>query len=575
MNQKLEDILNLALETGEETRVRSGNLNVGFNEESQTWDLIVRYTGNLEEVGERIGVTVIPLIAGFGIAEVPQDRINLFSEQPEIIYIEKPKRLFFAVSRGIRASCITQVRSNYFPALLGQGGLYGTGVLLAVIDSGIDYRHPWFRTPMGESRIVWLWDQTIEGNPPAGFASGSEYGREEITRAIQAENSFAAAEIVPSTDTSRHGTAVAGIAAQAAPESELIIVKLGRPRDDGFPRTGELMQAVTYVLRKAAGMEMPVAINLSFGNNYGSHDGTSILETFMNEAAQISRNVIVAGTGNEGASGGHVRLQLTQNEVYDTELAVGTAEPTFNIQIWKSYADEFRIEVISPVGSVIPVLSGPGVTTRNRFAGTETELLAYFGEPRPYAAVQEIYLDFLPVGTYVDSGLWIIRIIPEHIVWGEVNLWLPGQSSLNAQTRFLRSTPDTTLTIPSTAGNVIAVGAYDSAIMAYADFSGRGNNRFLDRRKPDLVAPGVDIETAAPGGGTQIASGTSMAAPFVTAASALLMEWGVIRGNDRFLYGEKVKAYLQRGARPLPGFTSYPNPQTGWGALCVADSLPD
>lgn len=573
MNQKLEDILNLALETGEETRERSENLNVGFNEEARTWDLIVRYTGSLEEVGERLGVTVIALIAGFGIAQVPQSRIDIFSEQPEIIYIEKPKRLFFAVNGGIRASCITQVRSSYFPPLLGQGGLYGRGVLVAVIDSGIDYRHPWFRTSAGGSKIAWLWDQTVDGNPPEGFIAGSEYGREEINRALQAENAFAAAEIVPSMDTSRHGTAVAGIAAQAAPESELIIVKLGRPREDNFPRTGELMQAVTYVIRKADEMGMPVAINLSFGNNYGSHDGTSILETFMNEAAQISRNVIVAGTGNEGASGGHTRLQLSQNEVYETELAVGTAEASWNIQIWKSYADEFRIEVISPAGSGITVLSGPGAITRNRFEGTETELLAYFGEPRPYAAVQEIYLDFLPLGTYVDSGLWIIRIIPERIVSGEVNLWLPGQSSLNAQTRFLRSTPDTTLTIPSTAGNVIAVGAYDSSIMAYADFSGRGNNRFLDRRKPDLVAPGVNIETAAPGGGTQIASGTSMAAPFVTAAAALLMEWGIIRGNDRFLYGEKVKAFLRRGARPLPGFTEYPNSQVGYGALCVADSL--
>lgn len=573
MNQKLEDILNLALETGEETRERSETLNVGFNEESQTWDLIVRYIGNLEDVGERLGVSVIPLIAGFGIVQIRQDRIDLFSRQPEIIYIEKPKRLFFAVNGGIRASCITQVRSGYFPPLLGQGGLYGAGVLIAVIDSGIDYRHPWFRTPAGESRIAWLWDQSIEGNPPAGFIAGSEYGREDINRALQTDNSFSQVEIVPSRDTSRHGTAVAGIAAQTAPESELIIVKLGRPRDNNFPRTGELMQAVTYVIRKAEEMGMPVAINLSFGNNYGSHDGTSILETFMNEAAQIGRNVIVAGTGNEGASGGHVQLQLLQNQVYETELAVGTAEPSWNIQIWKSYADEFRIEVVSPAGSVITVLSGPGATTRNRFAGTETELLAYFGEPRPYAAAQEIYLDFLPVGTYVDSGLWIIRFIPERIASGEVNLWLPGQSSLNAQTRFLRSTPDTTLTIPSTAGNVIAVGAYDSSIMAYADFSGRGNTRFLDRRKPDLAAPGVNIETAAPGGGTQIASGTSMAAPFVTGAAALLMEWGIVRGNDRFLYGEKVKAYLRRGAQPLPGFTTYPNPQIGWGALCVAESL--
>ena len=92
--------------------------------------------------------------------------------------------------------------------------------------------------------------------------------------------------------------------------------------------------------------------------------------------------------------------------------------------------------------------------------------------------------------------------------------------------------------------------------------------------KPDLVAPGVNVRTTAVGGGVTVVSGTSFATPFVTGASALLMEWGIVRGNDPFLYGEKVKAYLRRGAKKVPGFDEYPNEEVGYGALCTAQSIP-
>ena len=153
-------------------------------------------------------------------------------------------------------------------------------------------------------------------------------------------------------------------------------------------------------------------------------------------------------------------------------------------------------------------------------------------------------------------------------------MWLPSENVLNRGTGFLYPTDNTTLTIPSTADRVISVGAYDALTFAYADFSGRGFTRMLNLVKPDIVAPGVNVTTAVVGGGYAEFSGTSFATPFVTGSTALLMEWGIIQGNDPYLYGEKVKAYLRRGARPLPGFTEYPNPQVGYGALCVSESLP-
>lgn len=183
-------------------------------------------------------------------------------------------------------------------------------------------------------------------------------------------------------------------------------------------------------------------------------------------------------------------------------------------------------------------------------------------------------MDFIPVNQYVNDGIWTIRITPERIVSGRYDLWLPNSSSLNENTRFLTPDPFTTLTIPGATLKAVTVGAYDSNTGKIATFSGRGFTRENNQVKPDIVAPGVNISSAAVGGGMAVMSGTSMATPFVTGAVALMMEWGIVRGHDPFLYGEKVKAYLIRGARHLQQFDEWPNPEAGWGALCLRDSLP-
>mgnify|MGYP000080661304 FL=1 len=178
------------------------------------------------------------------------------------------------------------------------------------------------------------------------------------------------------------------------------------------------------------------------------------------------------------------------------------------------------------------------------------------------------------MGSYIDDGIWKIRLTPIRITDGAFDMWLPAGNVLNSGTGFLNPVEETTLTIPSTATKVITVGAYDARFDQAAAFSGRGYTRATNQVKPDLVAPGVEIMSCAPGGGYQVRTGTSMATPFVTGSAALLMQWGITDGNDAYLYGEKMKAYLIRGARRLPGFTAYPNPVLGWGALCTANSIP-
>jgi subtilisin family serine protease len=328
-------------------------------------------------------------------------------------------------------------------------------------------------------------------------------------------------------------------------------------------------------------LQMPVAINLSFGNTYGAHNGTSLLERFIDNLSEIGKNVICVGSGNEGASGGHVGGKLADTDAF-VELVIGSYERGCNVQLWKEYTDRYQVTLVSPSGESFAVdTDRPG---KQIYRLGQTTILLYNGEPAPYLTGQELYFDLLPEGnnTYIDAGVWTFVLTPVRIVTGNYTFYLPSGTVRNADTRFVRTTPDVTLTIPSTASKVITVGAYDTVYDAYADFSGRGylyqdrvNSRMPDSFvKPDLVAPGIGILAPGREGGYTSVTGTSFAVPFVSGAAALLLQWGIVDGNDPYLYGEKVKAYLRKGARQLTGFTEYPNPQTGYGALCVRESIP-
>lgn len=572
-DQKLENLLNLAMNALPHERAKSGNLNVGYDPTTRLWDVIVKYSGPESGLGgERI--QVVPLLGGYAVVTLPEVEIAAYSVREQIEFIEKPKRLYFETFEGREASCILPVQN-------GTDGLTGKGILVGIVDSGVDYFHPDFRNEDGSTRILRLWDQSVAGNPPENYVSGTEYTKEEIDEAL-ALGETEGRRLVPSGDFSGHGTAVLGIAAGngrasdgvnrgVAYRSDLLVVKMGNPRENSFPRTTELMEGIDYLIRQAVKMRKPIVINISFGNNYGSHRGDSLLENYIDTVAAMGRTVIVTGTGNNGSQPWHAGGILQQGKTEEIQLAVGAFEPTLNVQLWKDYEDEMEIYLESPSGERIGPLYerlGP-----QRHLLENIELLIYYGKPGPYQLSQEIYIDFIPEGNYVDSGVWKVLLSGKRVRSGQYFLWLPGGNVLNRGTGFYSPRAVGTLTIPSTAGKVISVGAYDSRQNAYADFSGRGS-QFLPIRKPDLAAPGVSISAPVPGGGYATVTGTSFAAPFVSGSAALLMEWGIVKGNDPFLYGEKVKAYLRKGAQSVGGYEEYPNVEVGWGRLCLAESIP-
>lgn len=566
-NQKLEDQLSLALDTPARMREKSDNLDTGYAPEENTWELIVKYNGNLDRLTG--GIRVEPLIAGYAIVTIPENLIGAFSRMEEIEFIEKPKKLYPQVTAGLGASC-------FYPLLQPVSGkaLSGQGVYMAILDSGIDYTDPMFRYADGTTKIAWLWDQGKRADaekgekPPQGFFTGVEYSRKMLNANLQKNSERL------TTDVTGHGTNVAKIAVQGAPESELIIVKLDTARGT-YPSTVSLLRAFTYVAKKSQAENVPVAINLSYGNTYGAHDGSSLLERFIDNITEVGRNVICIGAGNEGASAGHFAGKLSENEIQRISFAMGTYERSFSLQLWKWYADRMDISILSPAGEQYLIRNQDAGGEAQQAVMEQTKLLIFSGRPQPYRKREEVYIDFIPVETYLNTGIWTIEITPRRIVNGELRLYMPSAVVRSENTRFLLPSPAQTLTIPSTAQKVITVGAYNAYIRSYAAFSGRGDadSRRAENNKPDLAAPGVNIRIGEGESGA-VVSGTSYATPFVTAAAALLMEYGIVRGNDPFLYGEKVKAYLHAGARQLPGYDIWPNDQVGWGALCVSESLP-
>lgn len=572
-SEKIENLLSLSLSATPNELAKSPLLSAGIVDKERTdpvWEVIVKYNGSLTGLDNE-KVKVEELIAGYAIITLPESYMEALADIEQIEYIEKPKLLYPGDFEGNLNSCIVEVTRN-------EPYLTGKNVLVGIIDSGIDYYNDAFRLSDGTTRIAYLYDQSL----------GREFSADQINEALRKENREEARKIVPSMDVTGHGTAVASIAAgkanQAAgrsadgvaTESRMLIVKLDTKGQGSFPMTTNLMRAFTYVIKKAVEMGMPIAVNLSFGNTYGSHNGTSLVERFLDNVSEIGRSVICVGSGNEGAASGHASGKLIQGGNADAvEFAIGEFETNFNLQIWKSYADQFEIKLVHPSGEEIYIEDRLDGT--NRYVIGEEEILVYVGFPKPYVTLEEIYLNFIPRDTYITSGVWQLVLTPRKVTSGDFNIYMPSQTVRNLNTRFFVPTVTRTLTIPSTAWRVITVGAYDAAYLSYADFSGRGYvneaDRVLGLTKPDLVAPGVNILAVTEFGIGRF-SGTSFATPFVTGAAALLMEWGIVQGNDPYLYGEKVKAYLIKGAKKLPGFDSWPNPVVGWGALCVADSLP-
>lgn len=578
------------------------------------------------------------MLGNFAILFIKEKDIPSFLTFPQVLYVELSRPLYENALTGIDASCFPD-----YNIVTGRNvnatTLTGKGTAIAVLDSGVDYRHPDFRNMDGSTRILAYWDQSL---PFASFnkentnsnSSNSDnfqyisttnsqnnytntrrdtlskhsfaidnpynlgviFSEEDLNRLLMPKSSSVPSDsstfsvtapatelLSPSEDISGHGTHIAGICSGngrasngnnqgVAPESSLIVVKLKNETASVYSDYANLMMAVDFAVRFAKSRSLPLSINISYGSNDGSHTGSSLLELFMEQVSLYGKNVICVATGNEGLTRRHASLNtIPSQNTYDKSIdfTIAPGERSLYLEIWQAFADDFSYELFAPSGLesfVFPAV--PGIYS---YMIADTTIYLTINNPTPYQLFRQYFLSFSSNTTFITSGTWALHIASTptgKIVDGRLQFWLPSKEATNSATGFLSPSSDMTFTIPSTASSVISVSGYDSNLDVFASFSGQGfsNNRHT---KPDLCAPAVNILSTAPGGGYTIRTGTSMAAPFVTGAAALLMQHGIVNGNDPFLYGEKTKAYLWKSARPLPAFSEYPNKKAGWGALCL------
>lgn len=533
-------------------------------------EVIVKYSGDIlrhQEFFEAIEL----LNANYAIVTGSPQQIKSLYELSEIEYVELPKTLEYQLSNSRYSACITRAHSTTY-------GLSGRGTAVAIIDSGIDVTHPDFQNEDGSSRILFLWDQAGNGPPPSGFRSGSEYSRDDINGYIKAQSP---SDAISLSDPSGHGTAVAGIAAGngrssngrergVAFEADIIAVKLGARGFGAFPRTTEVMRGIKYSIDKAREAGLPLSINLSFGTNNGSHSGNSLFEQYVNSASEEWKCVISAATGNEGDAGHHFSAVLTEGQTLNIPFIVSKAPSKIYMTLWKSFSDTLTFRLISPSNEMSPFI----IPTQSSYSFTlsNTDVNVFYGQPTNYSPYQEVFFLFDSKGMFIPEGIWTLSVTAEEITDGGFDIWLPTIEDVTSATAFSSPDPNATITLPATAEKVISVGGYDANTNTAVSFSGRGYTRRNVYVKPDIVAPAVNVLTTRTGGGYMQFTGTSLASPFVAGSACLLMQWGIVQGNDPFLYGQRVKAFLQKGASRTLNI-AYPNSIWGYGTLCLSNTL--
>lgn len=493
-------------------------------------------------------------------------------------YTTIPKCYGLLDTTALEASGILRLQNQ--PVL----SLKGDGVLVGFVDTGIDYTNSLFRYSDGSTRILRIWDQSIrDGIPPEGILYGAEYTDEEINRALAADNPY---DIVPSRDEDGHGTFLAGVACGgedaandfngAVPNAKIAVVKLKGakqylrefffvPEGVAAYQESDIMMAVAYLDALANILDMPLVVCVALGNSIGSHGKDGPLSDFLNFICTRRRRSVVTAAGNEANSRHHFQGRISgEMEYEDVEINVEEDMEGFFLELWAEAPELYAVSVFSPTGEQlpkIPLRTGTSGVFRFVFEGT-TVTVDYRIEARETAS-QLIYFRFL----LPKRGLWIVRVYPENTVTGIYNMWLPMRQLTDGTVFFLRSSPDTTLTSPGTASQVITAGGYQVANRSIYPESGRGYP-VSGGIKPDFVAPAVDVYGPGLRGNYVTFTGTSAAAAVTTGAVAQIMQWALVERNDPFLSNAGIKNMLIRGAGGSSD-RSYPNREWGYGTLDV------
>jgi len=539
-------------------------------------DLIVRYNANLRDyIRDRSYIRIGNIVhSEQAIVYVIGDKLDGILRDLGANQISLYSIVMGLMGRpNLEAAGIIQVQEQ--PYL----DLRGSGVLIGFLDTGIDYTKDAFKYEDGTSKIQYIWDQTEKGNLPEGYYYGAEYTNKEINEALKQEDPY---NMVPHKDNVGHGTFLASVAASrennqyigAAPDSELIVVKLRKAREyyinrflvppgqENVFQSTDAILAIEYMINKAAELNRPLAICIGMGSNESGHDGFNSFEEYIATISNITGISVCTAAGNESHARHHTYDILSENEdMKSIEVKVPENSYSFKINIWNNPSDRMSVSIISPTGEKIervPAKSGTTVEVDLSVEKTTVKIEYYFPVKSSGSQLTIVYI-INPI-----PGIWTINVHGDIVLDGTYHAWLPITSLVSPGIEFINPVPNYTIVVPSTTIGGVTCGAYNNRDNSLYINSSWGPTRSPVIR-PDLVAPGVDVIGIYPSGpGTM--TGTSASTSITTGASALMLQWGIVQENDITLNTYKVRAYLIRGA-DRENSIDYPSVQWGYGRL--------
>lgn len=540
-------------------------------------DLIIEYNGDLSVFDQFPGRTVQIINEQYAFVHVP---VNFITQ--DIVYRygygALPTCFGIISESSLESSGVFRLRN--IPVF----NLRGQGVLIGIIDTGIDYTNPIFSYADNTTRIISIWDQTINsGNPPPGMLYGTEYTREQINEALRSDDPLS---VVPSTDDNGHGTMIAGIAGGnavpesnfygVAPDAEFAVVKLKPakrflkrfffiPEDAVCFQETDIMQGLLYLNSLSLRLQRPIVICIALGSSQGAHDGLGTLSMLTSVLATTPGIGIIIAAGNEGNARRHYSGRINATTGYDTvELNVAENEPGFSMEIWGISPDVYSVGILSPTGEYIPRIAvGRNEHRVITFIFEETIIYLDFQMVEGQSGQQLILMRF----EKPTPGIWRFNIYERGGLNRGFNIWLPMSGFISEGTYFIRSDPYTTILTLGNAENPITVTAYNDADDSLYQNSSRGFTA-TNRIKPEVAAPGVNVIGPTLDKGFAPFTGTSVAAAHTTGIAALIFEWGYIRGNIPVMSTVEMRNLIIRGAR-READAVYPNRDWGYGILDI------
>ena len=459
--------------------------------------------------------------------------------------------------------------------------LTGLGVIVGIVDTGIDYTNPVFRYEDGKTKIKYIWDQTAEGPQNYGVNFGTVYTSEQINEALESDDPYS---IVPHRDENGHGTYLASLAAGrqdgefigAAPDTDLIVVKLKKaapfylkkflvpPEQENAYISIDIMLGLSFIFEQSGALGKPCSICLGLGTNFGGHNGQNRLENYISFLSNSVGTVISTAVGNESNARHHTQgIIENQGDIVPISIRVGEEAKTLSVYIWYSGWDKISFSLKSPTGekiNKIPFFVGTTYQKKLIFEKSTVNIAYHQNESR-FAIVQI---------TDVVPGTWEINLHGDLIISGDYHAWLPMTGFVSPDIEFVAPTPNYTTVIPSTALGTIAVGAYNSiekSLYINSSWGPTVGTKF----SPDFAAPGVNVQGVSRNGFVEM-SGTSVSAAITTGAAALLMQWAIVEENSLALTGNRLRLILIRGCDRDTN-RDYPNPQWGYGTLNLLQSF--